>query len=101
MAKREEWEKMIECVENDSVSKDEILRFLKNNQPKPKESRKRLPCTCGNKETWFSWSIKECKWFIKCCKCNKQAEGSRFQIQAIRNWNELIKSERRESNANR
>ena len=93
MTKIQEWEKMIERVENDSASRIEILQFLKNHKPKPKESKKRLPCTCGCGDIRFWWNMKKNTWLLRCVHCDKASEDSKLQIQAIRNWNEMIKKE--------
>lgn len=93
MTKIQEWEKMIEKVESHAVSKEEIIRFLKANKPKPKESTKKLPCTCGCGDIRFWWNMKKSTWLLRCAHCDKASEDSKFQIQAIRNWNEMIKKE--------
>lgn len=93
MTKREEWEKMIERVENDSVSKTEILRFLKDNQPKPKENVKLVSCVCGSKDIAAWWNTRTERWFYRCRDCDKQSEEARTIVQAKRNWNEMIKKE--------
>lgn len=93
MAKIQEWEKMIECVENDSVSKEEIVRFLKAHKPKPAECVKIVPCICGSKDIAAWWNMKTTCWFYRCRECNKQSEEAKTVIQAKRNWNEMIKKE--------
>lgn len=95
MTKIQEWEKMIECVENDSVSKEEILTFLKANKPKGRETIKRLPCICGyqgsEKAAWQNMATN--KYFFRCNNCYRQSEEAKTIIQAKRNWNEMIKKE--------
>lgn len=90
MTKREEWDRMIKKVENDDYTTDDILQFLEKNKPKPKESQKRQPCTCGCKLIYIIWSIREQQFFCQCSECNKRSTGAKTQIQAIRNWNETI-----------
>lgn len=93
MTKIQEWEKMIECVENDSVSKEEIIRFLKSHKPKPSERVKIVPCICGSKGIAAWWNMETTYWFYKCRECDLQSEGAKTVIQAKRNWNEMIKKE--------
>jgi hypothetical protein len=93
MTKREEWKKMIECVEKDSASKEEIIRFLKANQPK--EGVKKVPCICGAKSCdiaeWWNGRTGCC--FLRCRKCDRESEEAKTVTQAKRNWNEMIKKE--------
>ena len=93
MTKYEEWEKMIECVENDSVSKEEIIEFLKAHKPKPVERVKIVPCICGSKDIAAWWNTRTGCWFYRCRDCDKQSEEARAVVQAKRNWNEMIKKE--------
>lgn len=94
MTKREEWDRMIKKVENDDYTTDDILQFLEKNKPKPKESRKKLPCVCGCKAIRSWWHITEHKFFCQCDNCERQAPGARAEIKAIRNWNEMIEKEK-------
>lgn len=93
MTKYEEWEKMIEKVESHVVSKEEIVRFLKNNQPKRKESLRKVPCICGAKGSDIAawWNTRTGCWFFRCRECDRQSEEAKALIQAKRNWNEMIK----------
>lgn len=93
MTKIQEWEKMIERVENDSVSKIEILQFLKVHKPKAAERVKILPCVCGSKDIAVWWNMKTSCWFYRCRKCDLQSEEAKTVIQAKRNWNEMVKKE--------
>ena len=94
MTKIQEWEKMIDKVNNDTASKIEILRFLETNKPKPKESKKKQPCICGSRDIKVWWHMTEHKFLCQCEKCERQAPGARTEIQAIRNWNEMMEKER-------
>lgn len=94
MTKVQEWEKMIECVENDSVSKEEIVHFLKAHKPKPAERVKIVPCVCGSKDIAAWWNMETTCWFYRCRECDLQSEGAKTVIQAKRNWNEMIKKEK-------
>lgn len=93
MTKIQEWEKMIERVENDSASKIEILQFLKNHKPKTAERVKIVPCICGSKDIAAWWNMETTCWFYRCRKCDKQSEEAKEVVQAKRNWNEMIKKE--------
>lgn len=98
MTKRQEWEAMIEEVSNlpDSYTKRNILAFLEKYKPKPRESRKKLPCTCGSKEITSMFKFRpdiDRGFLCKCDKCGKQSETFKYEIQAIKNWNEMIKKE--------
>ena len=59
--------------------------------PKKKESRALLPCTCGCKlrERWYGGGGVE----LVCKKCGKNVEGKN-EIDAIRNWNAMIRGAR-------
>lgn len=91
--KIQEWEKMIERVENDSVSKEEIIRFLKTHKPKPAERVKIVPCVCGSKDIAAYWNTDTTCWFYKCRECGKRSEETKTVFWAKRNWNEMIKKE--------
>ena len=95
MTKRQEWEAMIKEVSSlpDSYIKRSMLVFLEKYKPKPYESRKKLPCTCGNKRPTVWWHTKDRVWFIRCENCNKEAPGDKREIRVIENWNEMIKNE--------
>lgn len=93
MTKREEWEKMIEKVEGHAVSKEDILRFLKAHKPKPAKRVKIVPCICGSKDISAWWNSKTGSCFFRCRGCDKQSEEAKTEIQAKRNWNEMIKKE--------
>lgn len=93
MTKIQEWEKMIEKVKNDTASKIDIIRFLEQNRPKRKERKNRLPCTCGCKDIHIWWSTERHEFFCRCTACDKESVGNKFEIRAIRNWNEMIKKE--------
>lgn len=93
MTKIQEWEKMIECIEKDSASKEEIIRFLKAHKPKPAERVKIVPCVCGSKKIAAWWNAKTGCCFFRCRGCDKQSEEAKTEIQAKRNWNEMIKKE--------
>ena len=99
MTKREEWDRMIKKVENDDYTTDDILQFLEKNKPKPKESQKRQPCTCGCKLIYIVWNIKRQQFIYQCSECNKRSTGAKTQIQAIRNWNEMIGKEEEKEDA--
>ena len=103
MTKRQEWEVMIKEVESlpDSYTKRSILAFLNKYKPKQRESRKMLPCTCGSREItpMFKFRPDINRGFIcKCDKCGRQSETFKYEIQAIRNWNEMIKKEMSDAN---
>ena len=93
MTKIQEWEKMIERVENDSASKIEILQFLKAHKPKATEHVKIVPCVCGSKDITAWWNMKTSCWFYRCRECDLQSEGAKTVVQAKRNWNEMVKKE--------
>lgn len=95
MTKREKWDDMIKKIEINQATKEQILKFLKEEAPKPKESRKKLPCTCGCKTitTWWYSGKGNLHYSCQCGNCGKEAEGARYEIQAIRNWNNMIKRE--------
>ena len=95
MTKIQEWEKMIERVENNSASKEEIIRFLNANKPKERESVKKVPCVCGAKGSDIAawWNMETTCWFYRCRECGLQSEEAKPVIQAKRNWNEMIKKE--------
>lgn len=93
MTKIQEWEKMIERVENDSVSKIEILQFLKAHKLKAAERVKIVPCVCGSKNIAAWWNMKTNRWFYRCRECDLQSEEAKTDVQAKRNWNEMIKKE--------
>lgn len=62
-----------------------------------KKQEKFIPCTCGcnRREHWIQFVDKGIKTTLKCCKCGKKASGM-SEAEAKRNWNEMIRSERRE-----
>lgn len=55
---------------------------------KPRESRRKLPCTCGNKHIsmWYGFHTNQCI----CDDCGKQGPKTFTEIDAIRGWNKLI-----------
>ena len=93
MTKREEFDEMIEKVGSGDYTKEELLIFLGKHAPK-NESRKRLPCTCGCKTTYMRWHMTNECWFIECGRCNAKAPSAKTSMQAIRNWNEMVRKEK-------
>ena len=55
---------------------------------KPRESRRKLPCTCGCKHIgmWIGAHTNQCR----CDNCGKQGPTATTEIDAIRGWNKLI-----------
>lgn len=55
---------------------------------KPRESRRKLPCTCGCKHIsmWYGANTNQCI----CDDCGKQGPKTTTEIGAIRGWNKLI-----------
>lgn len=75
---------------------DTAIRLLMKSKPKPRESRRKLPCPkCGNKRPSV-WCMGDDSGkpmeFIACEKCKTAAEASYTTIGAIRNWNEVVRS---------
>ena len=59
---------------------------------KPRESRAKLPCTCGRKrmETWCGWKDGHGTYSIKCPNCGRWSDTCDSEIGAIRSWNQKI-----------
>ncbi len=55
---------------------------------KPRESRRKLPCTCGCKHinVWCGAKTYQCK----CDDCDREGPVETTEIGAIRGWNKLI-----------
>lgn len=55
---------------------------------KPRESRRKLPCTCGCKHinVWCGAKTYQCR----CDDCGKRGPTTFAEIDAIRGWNKLI-----------
>ena len=70
----------------------DILDVLKAQEPKPRESRKMLPCTCGGKrrQHWFS----EAGYQMRCVRCGLAAPRGKTELEAIRAWNKMIEEHR-------
>lgn len=56
------------------------------------ESRRKLPCTCGKKRvyTYVKWFHGRRDFFVRCPKCGLQTDDCRYQIEAIRAWNDKV-----------
>ena len=69
----------------------DAIELLKKLKPKPKESRAMLPCVCGSKRRsrWYGHGMV----FIACARdgCKVSAPGGKTEIEAIRNWNKMIR----------
>ena len=55
---------------------------------KTRESRRKLPCTCGCKRinVWFETKTYQCK----CDDCGREGPVATKEIDAIQGWNKLI-----------
>lgn len=60
-------------------------------EPKPRESRAKLPCPeCGRKHLSI-WTTTDGKIAIACDECKIASAWSKTEIGAIRDWNEVVR----------
>ena len=87
-----DWLEWIEPIETGGHEKTDkartALELLKKRQPKPYESRKKLPCVCGKKrvETWWGHDSVG----IICPECRRSVTAD-SEIGAVRAWNKAVR----------